>query len=130
MITTAEIGPITRPEARSLAQAETAAMVVLLADLSPDEWARPTDCPGWDVRAMAGHVLGMTEGFTGLRRMATMFRAGGKLAGDGPLIDGVTAHQVAANTRLSTVSWWRGWRRRGPGRRGGAASGRSCGGCR
>jgi uncharacterized protein (TIGR03083 family) len=103
MITTAEIGPITRPEARSLAQAETAAMVVLLADLSPDEWARPTDCPGWDVRAMAGHVLGMTEGFTGLRRMATMFRAGGKLAGDGPLIDGVTAHQVAANARLSTA---------------------------
>ena len=31
-----------------------------------------------------------------------MFRAGGKLAGDRPLIDGVTAHQVAANAHLST----------------------------
>jgi uncharacterized protein (TIGR03083 family) len=102
MITAAEIGPITRPEARTLAEDETAAMVALLADLSPDEWARPTDCPGWDVRAMAGHVLGMTEGFTGLRRMAAMFRAGGKLAANGPLIDGVTAYQVAANDRLST----------------------------
>ena len=61
MITTAEIGAITRPEARTLAEDETAAMVALLADLSPDEWARPTDCPVWDVRAMAGHVLGMTE---------------------------------------------------------------------
>ncbi len=77
MITTAEIGPIARSEARTLAEAETARMVALLRDLSPDEWARPTDCPGWDVRAMAGHVLGMTEGFTGLRRMAAMFRAGG-----------------------------------------------------
>jgi uncharacterized protein (TIGR03083 family) len=101
MITTAEIGPIARPEARTLAGEETAAMVALLADLSPDEWTRRTDCPAWDVRAMAGHVLGMTEGFTGLRRMAAMFRSGAKLAGDGPLIDGVTAHQVAMNEHLT-----------------------------
>ncbi|MBV9922367.1 MAG: maleylpyruvate isomerase family mycothiol-dependent enzyme [Pseudonocardia sp.] len=100
MITVADIGPITRAEARGLAQAETAKMVALLADLTPDEWARPTGCPDWDVRAMAGHVLGMTEGFTGLRRMATMFRAGGKRAGDRPMIDGVTEHQVAANAHL------------------------------
>ena len=25
----------------------------------PTQWAAPTDCPGWDVRAMAGHMLGM-----------------------------------------------------------------------
>lgn len=103
MITAADIGSITRPEARTLAEAETAAMVAVLVDLSPDEWARPTDCPDWDVRAMAGHVLGMTEGFTGLWRMASMFRAGGKLAGDRPFIDGVTAHQVATNAQLSTA---------------------------
>jgi uncharacterized protein (TIGR03083 family) len=102
MTTATGIGPITRPEARILAEAETARMVALLRDLSPDEWARPTDCPGWDVRAMAGHVLGMTEGFTGVRRMAAMFRAGGKLAANGPLIDGVSAYQVAANDHLST----------------------------
>ena len=102
MITTAEIGPITRPEARTLAEDETAAMVALLGDLSPDEWARRTDCPAWDVRAMAGHVLGMIEGFTGVRRMAGMFRAGGKLAGDGPMIDGVTAYQVMMNEHLTT----------------------------
>lgn len=102
MITTAEIGPITRPEARALAEDETAAMVALLGDLSPQEWARRTDCPAWDVRAMAGHVLGMAEGFTGVRRMAGMFRAGSKLAGGGPLIDGITAHQVAMNEHLTT----------------------------
>ena len=102
MITAAEIGPITRPEARTLAEDETTLMVALLGDLSPDEWAQRTDCPEWDVRAMSGHVLGMVEGFTGLRRMAGMFRAGGKLAGDGPQIDGVTAYQVAMNEHLTT----------------------------
>lgn len=102
MTTTTDIGPITRPEAAALAAAETGKMVAMLRALAPDDWTRPTDCPAWDVRALAGHVLGMVEGFTGLRRMALMFRAGGKLAGDRPLIDGVTDHQVAANANLAT----------------------------
>jgi uncharacterized protein (TIGR03083 family) len=101
-ITTTDIGPITRPEAMTLAAAETAAMVALLRSLTDADWVQPTDCLGWNVRAMAGHVLGMTEGFTGLWRMASMFRAGGKLAGDRPVIDGVTELQVATNAHLST----------------------------
>jgi uncharacterized protein (TIGR03083 family) len=101
-ITTTDIGPITRPEATTLAAAETANMVALLRSLTDDEWVRPTDCPDWDVRAVAGHVLGMVEGFTGLWRMASMFRAGAKVKGDGLLIDGVTAMQVATNAHLGT----------------------------
>jgi len=97
------IRPIARPESVTLAATETARMVALLRSLTPDEWACPTDCPEWDVRAMAGHVLGMTEGFTGVRRMMAMFRAGAKAAGDRPVIDGVTALQVAANAHLDTV---------------------------
>jgi uncharacterized protein (TIGR03083 family) len=100
-ITTADIGPITRPEAMALATAETAAMVALLRSLTDDDWATPTDCPDWDVRAVAGHVLGMVEGFTGLWRMASMFRAGAKVKDDGLLIDGVTAMQVAKNAHLT-----------------------------
>ena len=99
----AEIRPIAAPESVTLAAAETARMVALLRSLSPEEWTRPTDCPAWDVRAMAGHVLGMTEGFSGLRRMMAMMRAGAKAAGDGPLIDGLTAAQVAANAHLDTA---------------------------
>ena len=102
MITATDIAPIGRTEARVLAEAETAATVALLRTLTDGEWRRPTDCPDWDVRAMAGHVLGMVEGFTGLVRMAAMFRAGGKLADSRPLIDGVTAHQVATNAGLGT----------------------------
>ena len=32
-----------------------------LAALDPDDWSRPTDCPGWDVRALACHTLGMAD---------------------------------------------------------------------
>jgi len=94
------VRPIARPETRTLAATETARMVAALRALDPADWDAPTDCPAWDVRAMAGHVLGMTEGFTGVRRMVSMFRAGAKRAGDGPLIDGVTAVQVEANAHL------------------------------
>ena len=34
---------------------------------TPEQWAAPTDCPGWDVRAMAGHMLGMAEMAASLR---------------------------------------------------------------
>jgi uncharacterized protein (TIGR03083 family) len=97
-----DIQPITRPESVVLAQAETARMAAMLRSLSPADWTAPTDCPAWDVRAMAGHVLGMTETFSGLRRFATSMRAGGKAAGDGQFIDGLTAVQVAANAGLTT----------------------------
>ncbi|MDT7576290.1 MAG: hypothetical protein QOH17_2623 [Pseudonocardiales bacterium] len=99
-IATTEIDPITRQEAMALAAAETANMVATLRSLTDEDWRQPTDCPGWDVRAVAGHVLGMVEGFTGLWRMASMFRAGAKVKGDGLLIDGVTAMQVATNAPL------------------------------
>lgn len=94
------IAPIARPETEALAAAETARMVDALRALDPGDWARPTDCPAWDVRAMSGHVLGMTEDFTGLRRVASRFRAGARRAGGGPVIDGVTALQVEANAHL------------------------------
>ncbi|MBA3908106.1 MAG: maleylpyruvate isomerase family mycothiol-dependent enzyme [Pseudonocardiales bacterium] len=86
----------------TLAAAETENMVAMLRSLTGQDWAQPTDCPDWDVRAVAGHVLGMVEGFTGTWRMASMLRAGAKFQADGPLIDGVTAMQVATNARLST----------------------------
>lgn len=90
----ADLSPLARPESTGLAAAETTRMVELLRTLDDDDWSRPTDCPAWDVRAMAAHVLGMTETFASLRRFARDMRAGGKAAGDGPFIDGLTAVQV------------------------------------
>jgi uncharacterized protein (TIGR03083 family) len=95
--------PIARPESVTLARIATERMVALLRTLAPDDWTRPTDCPAWDVRATAGHVLGMTETFTSLRRFVATMVAGQRAAGDGPAIDGITAVQVRANAGLSTA---------------------------
>jgi uncharacterized protein (TIGR03083 family) len=37
---------------------ERAALVELLAGLSADEWAQPTECPAYSVKGIATHVLG------------------------------------------------------------------------
>jgi uncharacterized protein (TIGR03083 family) len=97
-----KIRRIERPEATVLAEAEVVRFVEALEALDADDWARPTANTLWDVRAMAGHVLGMTETFTGVRRLMVDMKTGSKLAGEGPQIDGVTAHQVAITADLST----------------------------
>jgi uncharacterized protein (TIGR03083 family) len=80
-----------RSTAMRLAAAEYGRFGDLLDGLDPGDWPRPTDCPAWDVRAVAGHVLGMAEmvasfrGFVGQNVAAA--RAGGG-------IDAVTALQV------------------------------------
>jgi uncharacterized protein (TIGR03083 family) len=37
---------------------ERAALLELLGELSPEEWAAPTICAGWSVKDVAGHLLG------------------------------------------------------------------------
>ncbi|MFJ2651855.1 maleylpyruvate isomerase family mycothiol-dependent enzyme [Streptomyces sp. NPDC087420] len=44
-------------DVRPLFPVERGALADLLAALEPDEWARPTVCPGWTVRDVAGHIL-------------------------------------------------------------------------
>lgn len=97
------IPPISRTEAGALAAAEYRRVVEQLRTLSPDDWSQPTDCSLWDVRAMAGHTVGMLSDFTSLPRMMRRMQAGGKAAkrDGGPLIDSVTALQVADHAALS-----------------------------
>jgi uncharacterized protein (TIGR03083 family) len=42
-------------------------------DLSPDQWALPTDCPGWDVKDHLSHILGFERVLSG--QQGTMHRA-------------------------------------------------------
>lgn len=54
--------PPTDPDrAVEVKDAEARAFLDLLGDLSPQEWARPTDCEGWTVRDIAAHVTGAAE---------------------------------------------------------------------
>lgn len=50
-----------RQVAMRLAATEYQRFADLLRALRPADWTRPTDCPGWDVRAVAAHALGMVE---------------------------------------------------------------------
>ena len=69
-------GRITRPEARVLAEEEFARFAELVASLTPEEWATPTDCTGWDVRKMALHVLGSGDAQASVREFMHQMRRG------------------------------------------------------
>jgi uncharacterized protein (TIGR03083 family) len=67
---------IRRPEARALAEEEFTRFARLVASLSERDWASPTDCTGWDVRAMALHVLGSAEAQASPREFLHQLRRG------------------------------------------------------
>ena len=96
-----QVPPLDRGEAATLAAVENARMVELMRSLRPGEWSKATDCPAWDVRAMASHVLGGMEAFATLPQFIHQMRAAKKAAGDGPFIDGMPAVQVRDRTHLT-----------------------------
>ena len=81
-----------RDVAMRLAAQEYDRFLAQLRDLSPEDWARATPCPAWDVHAMVCHVLGMVELAASvpeqLRQMRAARRAGGLF------IDALTSLQV------------------------------------
>jgi uncharacterized protein (TIGR03083 family) len=82
-----------RPVALRLAATEYTRFNEALSELSTADWSRPTDCADWDVRAMAGHVLGMAEMAASLPEQARQMRAARRAGGS--FIDALTALQVA-----------------------------------
>ena len=100
-----DISPITRAEAEPLAAEEYARLVAQLRSLADDDWAKPTDCPLWDVRAMAGHNVGMMADFASfrslMRRMVTASRAARRTGV--PMIDAMTAMQVSDTAGLAPI---------------------------
>jgi uncharacterized protein (TIGR03083 family) len=100
-----EIPAIGRREAAAIAATEYQRFADLLRTLDTDDWTKPTDCPGWDVRAMAGHAVTMTNDFSSLGSVLRRTRAAARAAkADGrPALDHMTAMQVADTASLSTV---------------------------
>lgn len=99
------IAPITPADVEAMALTEYRRVADQFRSLDAGDWSKPTDCPLWDVRAMAGHSAGMLATFTGYRTMAAAMRAAMSAAkrSGGPMIDALTAQQVADHDRLSTV---------------------------
>jgi len=95
---------ITRPEARVLADEEFARFADLVASLSPDEWARPTDCTRWDVRKIALHVLGSADAQASVTEFAHQLRRGlplNKQIDSHHWVDGLNELQIRERSHLS-----------------------------
>ena len=92
-----------RDLAMQLAATEYDRVGALLEVLTPAQWSAPTDCPDWDVRAMAGHMLGMAQMAASLPEMVRQQRAAAKRQKrDGGLgVDALTAVQVDKNAGLT-----------------------------
>lgn len=94
-----------RGVAMRLAAQEYERVADLFDRLTPEQWAADTDCPDWDARAMAGHMLGMVQMVASLPEMARQQATATRQAKrhGGPMIDALTALQVEKNARLTTA---------------------------
>ena len=95
---------ITRPEARVLAEEEFIRFANLVASLTPEEWATPTDCAGWDVRKMVLHVLGSGDAQASFRVFVHQLRRGmplNKEIDSHHWVDGMNELQIRERTQLS-----------------------------
>ena len=88
-----------RRAAMRLAATEYDRVVALLRQLSAQDWHQPTDNTGWDVRALAGHMLGMAEMAASPVEMLRQEKAARQLGGG---IDALTAVQVEGRSSLTT----------------------------
>lgn len=89
-----------RDVAMRLATTEYERFLDLLRSLSLDDWTRPTDCPRWDVRAIAGHTTGMALMATGLKE--TLRQSWVSKRRGGVPLDALTALQVEEHADLTT----------------------------
>src|SRR6185369_16707594 len=90
----------------SMLQPERAVLLELLRSLSADDWNRPTECPAWNVKGIALHVLGDDLSLLSRQRDASTDGLT-LLAADHPglrfraLLDGFNEQWVTASQFLS-----------------------------
>jgi uncharacterized protein (TIGR03083 family) len=86
---------------------EREALLELLRGVSPADWERPTECPAWDVKGIALHVLGDDLSLLTRQRDAsvdslTIFAADHAGLSFRSLLDGFNEQWVTASNFLST----------------------------
>lgn len=99
-----EITPISRTgDAREVALAAYERLIELLETLGPDDWRAPTECPGWDVAAMVGHLIGAAEAGARVRESVRQQVWGKRHAGEfgGNTLDAVNELQVRDHAGLT-----------------------------
>ena len=97
------VPPVDRAEGVALGRVAYRRLADDLAALDPADWDLPTDCDGWTVRDLAGHVLGAMRSAASLRATARLQRAVKRRAratGERE-VDAMSALQVEANADLT-----------------------------
>ena len=105
MTTTHALAPpqrLTRDDMAQLATTEYARTLEQLRLLAPADWARPTDCSEWDVRALVAHLVGTVESST-LREQFRVALAGTRATRrrHRPRVDGMNSIHVAERAAAS-----------------------------
>jgi uncharacterized protein (TIGR03083 family) len=92
-----------RKAAMRLVATEYDRMAATLARLQPGDWSKPTDCPDWDVRQLACHMVGMATMMTSPREASRQQKLAGRAqqVNGGPMVDSLTALQVRERDGLS-----------------------------
>jgi uncharacterized protein (TIGR03083 family) len=94
---------MTHDRAMKLAAIEMERLVDVVGQLRPSDWSLPTDCEGWDVRALLSHVLGAMEGNASLREFFRQYLVATKKSkrSGQPMIDAMTSSQIADHVSLT-----------------------------
>jgi uncharacterized protein (TIGR03083 family) len=76
------------------AEEEYRRLDVLLRSLTAEDWARPTDCTEWDVRAMVAHLAGAGASNASVRELLRQSWRARQVARTGDFVDKINEVQV------------------------------------
>lgn len=104
MTTIDTVPRITRDgSAEELATAAYDQLLALLDELSAEEWDAPTQCPGWTVADMVGHLIGAAKGNASVREQVRQQAWGARHRQefDGNPLDATNALQIEDHRTLA-----------------------------
>ncbi len=102
-----DIARIDHREAMAITAVENARLGEALAELDDTDWVLPTDCTGWDVRALVVHLIGSAEAQASPVEFVRQLRAGRRLTaeiGGSHWVDGLNEAQLRARADLPVAS--------------------------
>jgi len=109
-----DIPRMTHREAMRLTAAENAVLSDALAELNDEDWSLPTDCTGWDVRALVVHLIASAQAQASPVEFVRQVRAGRPLTaeiGGTHWVDGLNEAQLRARRGLSVADLPASWER-------------------
>ena len=106
------IARINHNEAMQITAVENRKFGELMSALSPEQWSTQTECPLWDVRAMAAHLVGSAASQASPREFIRQKRGGKPICkelGSPFWWDGMNELQVRERAQLTTVQLIAEW---------------------